>query len=129
MKFAPKAKFTRSVQAVEKDNTSNVLKADLASGYAYAGDNLKLHWSKYIYANSKWNQTTTLTGTYTTSGTSDIEFSSSDINYFFEFEDLAKSGSFAATQDGDDLSNNNSARFAKNSRAWTSAIAAGTYTL
>lgn len=129
LKFAPKAKFTRSVQAVEKDNTSNVLKADLASGYAYAGDNLKLHWSKYIYANSKWNQTTTLTGTYTTSGTSDIEFSSSDINYFFEFEDLAKSGSFAATQDGDDLSNNNSARFAKNSRAWTSAIAAGTYTL
>ena len=129
MKFAPKDKFTHTAQAVEKDNTSNVLKADLASGYAYAGEDLKLHWSKYIYASSKWYETTTFTGTYTSSGTSDIEFSSSDINYFFEFEDMTKSGSFAATSSGDGRSNNNSARLGKSSRVWTTALAAGTYTL
>ena len=127
LKFASKAKFVHNAQAV--DESSNVLKADLASGYAYAGDNLSLHWSKYLYANSQWYETASLFGTYTTAGTSNITFSTSDIDYFFEFEDLNMSGSFAATQRGDDLSNNNSARFAKNSRAWTSAITAGTYTL
>ena len=122
--------YTYNVYAV---NSSSVkLQEDpIATATVYADETATLAWSKYVKVGGTWyvSSESTFTATATEAGSKNVVYTTADIDYFFEFENLSKSGSFAATQDGDALSNNNSARFFKNSRAWTTAIAAGTYTL
>lgn len=128
LKFAPKAKFTHTIQAV--DGSSNVLNASLATGSAYAGEDLNLYWNKYIYANSKWYVTETLGGTYTSDGTTNISYSESDINYFYEFEGMTISRSYGDGYRGTWASNGRAITLYGGANANTeSTVSAGVYTI
>lgn len=129
--YTKKGQYTYNVYAV---NSSSVkLQEDpIATATTYEGDEATLKWSKYIKIGGTWyvSSESTFSATATEAGSKNVIYTPADgIDYFFEFENLTKTGSFAATEDGVELSNKNAARFSKSSKVWTSAIAAGTYTL
>ncbi len=95
-----------------------------------------VYFPKYINVNNTWYKTseTSFSKAFSTAGTQTVTYAADDaIDYFFEFEELPKNGSFAANVSGATVSSGMSGRLHGSSkqkaRAWTGALAGGTYTL
>ena len=95
-----------------------------------------VYFPKYINVNNTWYKTseTSFSKTFSTAGTQTVTYAADEeIDYFFEFEELPKNGSFAANISGTTVSSGMSGRLhgsnKQKARAWTSALVSGTYTL
>ncbi|MBQ9363552.1 MAG: hypothetical protein IJT97_09080 [Bacteroidaceae bacterium] len=128
LKFVPKAKYTYNVYAV--DGSNNQL-ATITSATAYAGDESSLIWSKYVKVGEQWYVTSenAFATTVTAGGSKNVVYAISDIAYFFEMEGLTRSGGAYLTEENESYSGKNRLRISKGSMHFTSAIAAGVYTL
>ena len=130
LKFAPKAKFTYNVYAV---NSSSVkLQEDpIATASAYADETATLKWSKYINIGGTWYSTSeaTFLTTATEAGSKNVVYSTSDITYFFEAENMTYSKVFN-TYEGDAASNGIAKTLYSDANAKTATtVAAGVYTI
>ncbi len=128
LKFAPKAKFTYNVYAV---NSSDVkLQEDpIATATTYEGETATLTWNKYINIGGTWYSTSegTFRTTETEAGSRNVEYSASDIAYFYEMENLTRSGGAYLTEQSTSYSNFNRLRLSKGSLYYTPALTGGTY--
>ena len=95
-----------------------------------------VYFPKYIKVEDAWYKTseTSFGKEFSTASTQTVTYAAdNEIDYFFEFEELPKNGSFAANVSGSTVSSGMSGRLHGSSkqkaRAWTSALASGTYTL
>ena len=128
LKFAPKAKYTYNVYAVDGSSTQL---ATIATATAYAGDESNLIWSKYVKVGEQWYVTseTTFATTVTSSGSRNVVYSTSDVAYFFEMESLTRSGGAYLTEEATSYSGKSRLRISKGSMHYTPALSAGVYTL
>ncbi len=128
LKFAPKEKFVYNVSAV--NGSSVKLQEDpIATATAYDGDEPSLTWSKYIKIGGTWYSTTegTFSITATAAGTKNVVYSASDVDYFFEMENLTRSGGAYLTEETASYSNYSRLRISKGSLHYTPALTGGTY--
>lgn len=121
-------KYTYTINAV--DNYNNQL-AELASETVYEGETKDLIWSKYIQVDGKWYVTSdnSFLFTATEAGSKNIVYQASDISYFFEMENLTRSGGAYLTEKNNSYSGNSRLRLSKGSTYYTPALAAGVYRL
>ena len=87
LKFAPKAKFTYEVKAVDAENTEL---ATIASVEGYEGDSKSLYWSKYVKVGEQWYVADApfYQGDISAGGTKNVTYTASDIAYFIECESM-----------------------------------------
>ena len=128
LKFAPKAKYTYTVKAV--DGSDNPL-ATIATATAYAGDASNLVWSKYVKVDDQWYVTSesTFATSVTAGGNKNVVYATSDIAYFYEMEGLTRSGGAYLTEENNSYSGKYRLRISKGSMHYTPALSAGVYTL
>lgn len=128
LKFTPNAKFTYNVYAVDDSDTQL---ATIATASAYAGETASLVWSKYVKVSDQWYVTATseFTSSATAAGSKNVLYEESDIAYFFEMENLTRTGGAYLTEANGSYSNNYRLRISKGSTHYTPALAAGVYTL
>ena len=102
----------------------------LAEGDAYTDGSTTKYWSKFVNFNDQWYETTANYGkAITEAGNTDVNFTLSNIVYFFEMENLTRSGGAYLTEENIGYSNNARLRLSKGSLYYTPALAAGDYTL
>lgn len=98
----------------------------LASDEAYTDGSTTIYWNKFKQFDGKWYVTT---GNYgkaiTAAGNTDVAYSSSDIAYFFEAENLNTSRSGFPTAGGMGYSGGSARRNYSSSQMWTSTIDEG----
>ena len=99
----------------------------LASGSAYTDGSTTEHWSKYQNYDSQWYSTNVYAKTITEAGNTDVEFTSDDIAYFFEMENLTRSGGAYVTEESTSYSNSYRLRLSRGSLYYTPALTGGTY--
>ena len=132
--------FTYSVNAVEKDNTSNILNTYADDLTGYQGEEYTIYYNKCIQKDGTWYETTTknsepyLGVKVTTGGTTNVEYTANGANYFYEFESLptARSNGSGGTGDGNApgrYSNGVAKRLYQYTRAYTPALTGGVYTI
>ena len=122
--------YTYNVYAV---NSSSVKLQDdpIATATTYEGEEATLTWSKYIKIGGTWYSTseTTFRTTATEAGSRNVVYSASDIAYFYEMENLTRSGGAYLTETDASYSNFNRLRLSKGSTYYTPALTGGTYQL
>ncbi len=125
-----KTPFTYNVYAV---NSSSVKLQDdpIASVSGYEGESSTVKWSKYIQIGEQWYVTseTSFSASVSTTGSQNVVYEEADIAYFFEMENLTRSGGATVTETSSSYSNNSRLRLSKGSLYYTSALAAGIYTI
>ncbi len=125
-----KSQFTYNVYAV---NSSSVTLQDdpIATATVYEDETAELKWSKYIKIGEQWYVTseTSFYTTATEAGSKNVVYEKADIAYFFEMESLTRSGGVYLTEENSSYSNNSRLRLSKGSLYYTSALAAGVYTI
>ena len=128
-KYVDSSKINYTLNAVDEED--NVL-TTLSSGWATSGD--EVPYSKYLYANGMWYETSSPYVKAITSADNKVVYAPSKIAYFYEFETLSRSGGSATvTETGTAYSNNTVGRIANSKSAYatlsTPALSAGKYTL
>lgn len=128
--FAMTAKptYTYTVNAVDENETQLMT---LATVTAYEGETKQLIWSKYINVDGTWYVTSdnNFVVTATETGSKNVVYTTSDIAYFFEMENLTRSGGAYLTETDHSYSNGARLRLSKESLYYTPVLAAGVYTL
>ncbi len=128
--FAMTAKptYTYTVNAVDENETQLMT---LATVTAYEGETKQLIWSKYINVDGTWYVTSdnNFAVTATETGSKNVVYTTSDIAYFFEMENLTRSGGAYLTETDNSYSNGARLRLSKGSLYYTPALASGVYTL
>lgn len=121
-------KYTYTVNAVDESN--NTL-ATLATANLYEGETADLVWNKYIQVDGQWYVTSenTFKETATEAGTKDVVYKPADIAYFFEMENLTRTGGAYLTEESASYSGNARLRISKGSTHYTPALTEGMYTL
>lgn len=102
----------------------------LASGTAFFDGSTRVAINKYFKEGTKWYSTDETTLEFAiTSATNNIAYTEiSNIDYFFEVEDLTLVGTIV-DGNGTERSGGKAYRFQKNSRAYTPVLEGGTYTV
>lgn len=125
-----KTQFTYNVYAV---NSSSVkLQNDpIATSTVYEDETATVKWSKYIKIGEQWYVTseTSFYATATEAGSKNVVYTESDIAYFYEMENLTRSGGSYLTEEDASYSNRSRLRLARGSLYFTPALPAGVYTL
>ncbi len=118
----PSTAYTVKAQVSGSDLTT------LASGTAYFDGSTTEYWSKYIKVDDQWYVADENTyGSAITAATTNVAFTLADINYFFEMENLTRSGGSYLTEVSASYSNNSRLRLSKGSLYYTPALTGGTY--
>lgn len=124
-----KSTFTYTVNAVdESDNSLGVL----ATATVYEGETINLSWSKFIKVGGQWyeSKTNTFSVSKTAAGSENVTYKEADIDYFYEFESLSRSGGYnTVTEAANSYSNGLRGRISGTAILYTPALAGGVYTL
>ena len=121
-------KYAYTVNAVDESN--NTL-ATLATANPYEGETADLVWNKYIQVDGQWYVTSenTFKETATEAGSKNVVYKLADIAYFFEMENLTRTGGAYLTEESASYSGNARLRISRGSTHYTPALAEGVYTL
>ena len=119
-----KTEYTVKAQVSGSDLTT------LASGTAYLDGSISEYWNKYINVSDSWYVADDDTyGTAITAASINVAFTATDIDYFFEFEDMTISRSYNA-YNGTSASNGQAKTLYGDANAKTTTkAAAGVYTI
>ena len=128
--MTPKTTFTYNVYAVNSSN-ENLQAEPIATKTVYEDETATVAWSKYIKISDQWYVTseTSFYASSTEAGSRNVVYAPADIAYFFEMENLTRSGGAYLTEESDGYSNHSRLRLSKGSTYYTSALAAGVYQL
>ena len=120
-----KVAYTVTAKNGEDDLTT------LASGNAYTDGSTTVLLNKYIKVSDSWYMTseTSFKKVITAAGNTDVAYSPADIAYFFEMENLTRSGGAYLTEESASYSNNARLRLSRGSTYYTPALAGGVYHL
>ena len=126
--FDEYTKYTATASAVSGGST---LQSNVASVTTYTDETAKLRLPKYLKVGGTWyvTETSNVLKTATASGNTEVEYTVSDIDYFFEETDFSLSRSFAATITKDFFSRGNGGRLYSNSYGTTEELEGGVYDL
>ncbi len=126
--FDEYTKYTATASAV---SGGSPLQSNIATTTTYTDETAYIRLPKYLKVGGKWyvTETSNVLQTATEAGDTEVEYTASDIDYFFEETDFAISGSFAATAIKDFFSRGNGGRLSKNSYGTTEALEGGVYDL
>ena len=110
---------------------SNNTLATLATANPYEGETADLVWNKYIQVDGQWYVTSenTFKETATEAGSKNVVYKLADIAYFFEMENLTRTGGAYLTEESASYSGNARLRISRGSTHYTPALAEGVYTL
>jgi len=120
--FSENPKVAYSITAKNGDETLG----EVASGEAYTDGSTTVYWNKFKQFDSKWYETSGSYGkTIYVEGNTDLEFTPSDIEYFFEAENLSTSRSGFPSASGFSYSGGSARRNYSEGQMWSGAIAEG----
>ena len=121
-------KFTATASAISAGST---IKANISSATAYEGETAIINLQKYINVSDTWYTTTQdLFVNATAAGNTEVEYSASNVSYFFEYEDLTISRLYGDGYNGTSASNGRAVTMYGGGYANTeSTVAPGVYTV
>lgn len=126
--FDEYTKYTATASAV---SGGSPLQSNIASVTVYADETAYIRLPKYLKVGGTWyvTETSNVLKTATEAGDTEVEYTVSGIDYFFEETDFSLSHSFAATITKDFFSRGNGGRLYQNSYGTTEALEGGVYDL
>ncbi len=126
--FDEYTKYTATASAISGGSS---LQSNIASVTTYSDETAYLRLPKYLKVDDIWyvTETSNVLKTATEAGDTEVEYTISNIDYFFEETDFSLSRSFAATTTKDFFSRGNGGRLYSNSYGTTAELEGGVYDL